>query len=149
MAEIKLDVPLVAQKKAMSCWYASVCMVSYYYAQGPVQGLPNKWVADQGIQKADFVTLALAEGLKFLPSKDHDFTAISLMATIGFRGPIWCASHWKGYGHIVVITGCSTKGDDGGTVFINDPEPVDAGSTTTISLKTFNDQRERGGLLVA
>jgi len=149
MAELKLTVPLIPQRKGMSCWYASLCMVAYYYAQGPILGLLDKWAADKGIQKTDFVTLARKEGLVFLPSKDHDFTALSLMATIGLRGPIWCASHWKGYGHIVVLTGCSTDGDDGGTVFINDPEPVDEATKTTVSLKTFNTQRERGGLLVA
>ena len=69
MAEYVLRVPLVGQKVAndgspllqadargrmrqhgfMACWYASACMVSYFYRPGPRLGLPPVWQADKGL----------------------------------------------------------------------------------------------------
>ena len=148
MAEIKLKVPLLAQGKTMSCWYASTMMLKYYYRPGPRLGMPQVWIDNNGLNTGKVAELAKIEHMKFLPSKDHDFTSESLIATIKTHGPIWTACSWKGYGHVVVTTGCSSEGEDGGTVYINDPEPVGVGSEVTVSIKTFNEKRLRGLLLV-
>ncbi|MCK0149097.1 hypothetical protein MWU54_03615 [Marivita sp. S6314] len=148
MAEVKLNVPLIPQRLALSCWYASACMIGYYYEAGPRYGMPNVWQEGRIILFEEVATLARNEDMVFLQSATHDFTAASLIDTLSNYGPIWAGTLWKGYGHAVVITGCSTEGDDGGTVFYNDPEPVDVGGTATVSIKTFNTQRCRGYLLV-
>ncbi len=48
---IKLDVPLVKQLCNMSCWYASVCMVTYYREAGSRLGLSDKWNENTGIKE--------------------------------------------------------------------------------------------------
>src|SRR5439155_19894244 len=54
----KMTVPLVVQQASMECWYASACMVAYYRRPGPRLGLPDKWIANQGVALADFSRLA-------------------------------------------------------------------------------------------
>jgi hypothetical protein len=86
MADVQLRVPLVGQQSGydgrplmrpnaagrmaphghMACWYASACMVSYYFRLGPRIGLPPVWEADQGLTVRAIDELARAEGLQAL-----------------------------------------------------------------------------------
>lgn len=113
---LKLNVPLVKQLRSMSCWYASACMVAYYRRAGPRLGLPDKWVANTGIDIPDFIQLAQNEGLKPVRRPGGNWSSGALEASLAVHGPIWCAGHWDGFPHIVVLTGV-----DGNQVFINDP----------------------------
>jgi ABC-type bacteriocin/lantibiotic exporter with double-glycine peptidase domain len=125
---VKLDVPLVTQKRQMSCWYASVCMVAYYRSPGPRLGLPEKWNANCGINLNDFIRLAQAEGLKSIRSPASDLTENQLETFLRNDGPIWCAGRWDGVPHIVVLTGV-----EGGNVYINDPSPTKRKRTETLA----------------
>ena len=148
MAEFKYDVPMVPQKLGLSCWYACACMVAYHFEAGPRYGLPRVWNANRILQDNEIQEFAQNEGLEFLQSAHHEFTVSTLIANLKSWGPIFAGCNWKGYGHAVVITGCSSDGEGGGTVFYNDPEPVDVGSEDKVSLENFNYYRQRGRLLV-
>ncbi len=115
---VKLNVPMVTQKRQMSCWYASACMVAYYRQAGPRLGLPEKWKANNGIKVSDFIKLAQAEGLKSVQSPAIALTEQQLEVVLRNCGPVWCAGMWDGLPHIVVLTGV-----ENGKVFINDPSP--------------------------
>ena len=143
MAEVKLNVPVVAQKLEYSCWYAAACMVSYYYRAGPRQGLPQTWIANEGISPGDLTKLAQVEGLLFLNSASHEFTPASLIATISKRGPIWAAGRWFKDPHAIVVTGADDKND--GTVYFNDP---DQGVRKSDTIEWFNKRRMRGLMMV-
>jgi hypothetical protein len=142
-AKYLLDVPLVAQDKSNTCWYAAACMVSYYFRPGPRLGVPAIWAKGDttGIKPAEFVQLAQNEGLTNRPLvKYHTaapimYPAISLRQMLGEVGPLWCAGYWFGPGHIVVLTGI-----DGDTVHFNDP---DGGVAKTNTVKWFNDKVAR------
>ena len=84
--DIELKVPLVGQQHGydgrllvqpnrkreirphghMACWYASACMVSYYFRLGPRLGLPPVWAADEGLSVRAIEELARVEGLAAL-----------------------------------------------------------------------------------
>lgn len=133
---IQLHVPLVPQLRSMSCWYASACMVAYYRKAGPRLGLPQKWQANIGINLNDFVRLAKAEGLKPILVPPGKLTAVQLGTFLRNWGPLWCAGHWDGFPHIVVLTGVTND-----TVSINDPNP--ARGRRTESLAWFNQKLDR------
>lgn len=133
---VRLTVPLVGQRLSMSCWYASVCMVAYYRAPGPRLGLPEKWVLNQGITQSSFAQLAANEGLKGVLNPAGDLTSQQLEVLLRNHGPIWCAGHWYGFGHVVVLTGV-----DGDTVFINDPDGPRAKTGTR---SWFNEKLGKG-----
>ncbi|WP_165354553.1 papain-like cysteine protease family protein [Tropicimonas sp. IMCC6043] len=145
MSEIRLNVPLLAQSRTMSCWYAAVCMVNYYWEAGPRLGLPRVFEANSGISPAQHRELARNENLAQLNSASHEFTASSLIATVRQYGPIWADGDWYGVAHIIVVTGASTEGDGGGTVFLNDP---DGGVAREGTIEWFNRERWRGGMMV-
>ena len=115
---IRLNVPLVSQRMAMSCWYASACMVAYYRAPGPRLGLPGAYRANIGVMAQDFIRLAAAEGLRSLQAPEF-LTENQLETYLRNFGPIWCAGYWDGVGHVVVLTGVQD-----GIVYINDPNPA-------------------------
>ena len=142
MAQVRLNVPLIPQQRSMSCWYACVCMVKYYVEMGPRYGNPDAWHANTGLGLEQVRALAKTENLDFLNSATHDFTAVTMMVTLSFRGPIWAAGEYDGYGHVMVITGAK----DDGTLFFNDPEH--GGSRREHSVSWFNKKRYRGFLLV-
>lgn len=142
MASIKYKVPIVQQAKTMSCWYASVVMIGYTYEAGPRKGLPDVWVANTGISVKQVKELGKVEHLKMLKSKDHEFSAASLIATLRAYGPIWSAGMWFGVAHAVVITGCDDTGE--GTVYFNDPGDAKAKTGT---IKWFNEKRIRGTMM--
>src|SRR6266540_698244 len=109
---IRLRVPLVAGRLGMECWYASACMVAYYFEAGPRIGLPKKWEANKGINPTlgDFTALAKAEHLVPVTALNRVRTEPELEKLLRASGPIWCAGLWYGLPHIVVLTGVdSTK----------------------------------------
>lgn len=140
MAEVKLNVPLVPQSLSMSCWYAAACMVSYYFAAGPRQGIHSVWIANQGLQFSDVPKLARIEGLSQLQSASHEFSPASMIATLSRYGPIWAAGQWFGYGHVIVITGADDR--NAGNIYYNDPEH--GGSRNTNTIAWYNEKRVRG-----
>jgi ABC-type bacteriocin/lantibiotic exporter with double-glycine peptidase domain len=125
---IRLSVPLVYQRESMECWYASACMVAYFRRPGPRLGLPDKWKANRGITPADFVDLAKAEGMSPVRFRAGSMSEGELESLLKSYGPLWCAGHWDGVGHIVVLTGV-----EGGKVFINDPSPYQGQRVETLS----------------
>ena len=145
MAEIRLSVPLVAQSRSMSCWYAAACMVNYYWEAGPRLGLPDAWAANTGITPAQQRDLARNENLRRVNSADHEFTANTLISTVRSYGPIWADGDWYGPAHAIAVTGASTEGEGGGTVYLNDP---DGGVAKEGTIAWFNRVRWRGGLYV-
>lgn len=137
--DILLQVPLVGQQHGydgralmmaddkgqlaphgqMACWYASACMVSYYFRPGPRIGLPSVWKADQGLSVEAINQLALAEGLKVLPKPIAGVTRDFVVSTLATKGPIWAAVHVPS-GHAIVVTGVEAD-----ALHYNDPwEPM-------------------------
>ena len=116
---IRLTVPRVKQLRSMDCWYASACMVAWFFEQGPRLGLPQKWAANQGISPklGDLITLAQVEHLKPVHAANRNWTEDDLERVLKDSGPIWSAGHWYGPGHVVVLTGVEP-----GKVVINDPD---------------------------
>lgn len=133
---VKLEVPLVLQRASMECWYASACMVAYFRRPGPRQGLPDKWLPNQGIGLADFARLAAAEGLKSVMTPLGALSAQQLEVLLRNNGPLWCAGRWDGVPHIVVLTGV-----EGDKVFINDPNPGKGKRQETVAW--FNTKLDR------
>jgi hypothetical protein len=129
MADYLLRVPLVGQKVGydgtplmqpnvqghmqqhgfMACWYASACMVSYYYRAGPRVGLPPVWKADLGLTVAAIDLLARAEGLQVVPKPVVGLTPDTVATLLKAHGPIWAAGHFLDgapqAGHAIVLTG--------------------------------------------
>ena len=140
MAEYVLQVPLVGQKVGydgtpllqpdargvnrqhgfMACWYASACMVSYFYRPGPRLGLPPVWQADQGLTVPVIDSLARTEGLKAVRRPAGRLTAENLISLLKTHGPLWAAGRFlEGYpqaGHAIVLCGVKDS-----FVLYNDP----------------------------
>jgi cysteine protease avirulence protein AvrRpt2 len=136
MADILLQVPLVGQQVGydgrpslqpdasgrlvrhghMACWYASACMVSYYFRKGPRLGLPPIWKADQGLSIVAIDALAKVEGLQQLGKPINGITADFISTALATRGPIWAAIHSGRYGHAIVLTGIKSD-----VIYYNDP----------------------------
>ena len=144
MGHVKLAVPLVGQTQSMSCWYASACMVNYYFEAGPRLGLPKVKEANLGVNNNQIEQLAKVEGLKNLGSSTHEFSAASLMDHLRKYGPIFAPGTYFGKRHVIVVTGASD--DSGGTVYYNDPDYEDSGQEDDVSW--FNTNRARGLLYV-
>ncbi|NTX29572.1 hypothetical protein HT746_21010 [Burkholderia pyrrocinia] len=156
-----LDVPLVGQRKNSdgtwlmlekgneglqphgdrACWYAAVCMVSYYRRPGPRRGLPKIWLKDQGLPLTSISELAKVEGLVPLKRPD-EVTAEWLEDVLKKHGPIWAGGAFRGTAHAIVVTGVQDT-----TVFYNDPWEPRAKVTP---IKLFDRQlgRYKGCLLV-
>jgi hypothetical protein len=144
MADYILDVPLVGQKVGldgrplmqpnaqgqmqqhgfMACWYASACMVSYYFRPGPRLGLPSVWKADQGLSFQAIEQLAKVEGLRAIPRPLGGLTPDNVAALLKAHGPIWAAGYfldgYPGAGHAIALTGVKES-----SILYNDPwEPM-------------------------
>ena len=145
--DIELRVPLVGQQHGydgrqlmqpnrkgvmkphgqMACWYASACMVSYYFRPGPRLGLPPVWAADAGLTVQAINALASVEGLTALSKPIGGVTRDFIADTLSRKGPIWAAVRLLNYGHAIVLTGVR-----GQTLLYNDPwEP--AAKLSTVS----------------
>lgn len=135
-----LDVPLIGQKIGydnkplmqpdasgvqrqhgfMACWYASACMVSYFYKAGPRLGMPTVWKADDGLTISAINELARIEGLSAVPKPQGGFTEQTVYGLLNTRGPLWAAGRfldqYPDAGHAIVLTGI-----DGPFIHYNDP----------------------------
>ncbi|WP_084305369.1 papain-like cysteine protease family protein [Bradyrhizobium sp. ARR65] len=93
------------------CWYACVCMLSYYFRPGPRLGLPSVWRADVGIHYDQLDWLARTEGLERLEQPEDGFTRDFIAETLIARGPILAmlrrplCSEILAVGHMIVLTG--------------------------------------------
>lgn len=135
---VKLNVPLVAQRKSDTCWHASAQMIWYYWQgrtgrSGPMNTIDN-WSKNKPILPEQFIKLAEKVGMAPLPDRT-DYTPLGLEVLLRVFGPIWCAGYWYGVGHIIVLTGIDKQ-----KVFINDP---DGGVAKEESLDWFNDKLAR------
>jgi ABC-type bacteriocin/lantibiotic exporter with double-glycine peptidase domain len=136
MALIKLNVPTLAQELSDCCWHTSAMMIWQYWQQqtgrqGPMNTVQPVYQANTGITPPGFITLAKTVGLIPLPNLTT-YSDKSLFDRLRAAGPIWCAGHWFGPGHIIVLTGV-----DGGKVFFNDP---DGGVKKSATLNWFNNK---------
>ena len=110
----------MAQHGWMACWYASACMVSYYYRPGPRLGLPKVWQADAGLTLQAVNSLASVEGLKTIAKPAAGLTRDTIANLLRRYGPIWAAgTYLDGHpmaGHAIVLTGVQAP-----FVLYNDP----------------------------
>jgi hypothetical protein len=123
MATVRFEVPALAQEKSMCCWHTSAMMIWRYWQgvtgrQGPMNTYAPVYEANTGlaVSPLEFIALAKKTSLKALPIK-KTYSNADLYAALKQCGPLWCAGHWYGPGHVIVLTGV-----DGGTVFLNDPD---------------------------
>jgi hypothetical protein len=162
MAEYILQVPLVGQMSEQdvmpqkdakgvrrwsgenACWYASACMVAYYYETGPRFGVPPIWLDNLGIQAIDLSLLARCEGLMAVPKPSWRLTSKQLIELLKLHGPIWAAGKYGNSGgqHAIVITGVRNQ-----AVFYNDPwEPM--AKQTTVQWIHANLLRSKYAMMV-
>jgi hypothetical protein len=101
------------------CWYASICMIAYYYRKGPCLGMPElqmyrggHFIGHSTIPNIDLPTLADRENLQPVPNceVDHFYTLGELEYLLEFGGPIvlsWMkkVAGRSSYGHVSVIVG--------------------------------------------
>lgn len=94
---------------SMACWYASACMVSYYYRAGPRLGLPKHWEIDKGISSKAINKLAEVEGLISIEKPTIGLTIESIFQLLMEYGPIWAAGkyldNYPEQAHAIVLTG--------------------------------------------
>lgn len=147
------------------CWYASACMVGYYFGAGPRMGVPELF--KQNLGKGLFERLfkrklghfatgsneanklspnhhaLLAKREHLAPVKGcqgaHDYTVDELEDLLRKGGPIffyWTKSHAGGsYGHASVVIGVKNK-----EVIYHDPESA---PNARMSIAEFNARRQR------
>jgi ABC-type bacteriocin/lantibiotic exporter with double-glycine peptidase domain len=146
LAKYILDVPTEAQAKSNTCWHASALMIWRYWQgvtgrQGPMYSLDVNWSYNQPIQVPEFIVLSHRVGMKSIPTRNI-YSDSDLESLLKRHGPLWCAGHWYGPGHIIVLAGI-----DCGVVHINDP---DGGVKKKERLSWFNtklDSQVKGALM--
>ena len=165
MADYFLTVPFVTQldfgsptqpmRDYTGCWYASACMVNYYFEAGPRKGLPRLYnqsdvLTDTGnpsktytnnyhsaIDPGDFDELAANEGLEFVPlPTNNQWTPGRLDALLREFGPLafgwYKTANGHSYGHFSVVCGIKSGPD---RVLYHDPEKA---ANSVMSLADFN-----------
>jgi hypothetical protein len=142
---MQYDVPIVAQTSNMSCWAASIAMILGWRDQ---MSIPDEVIArnpgglnymtsfTQGLDPNDTYILN-QNGFKTEPPQCYMVEAIDSMLTR--FGPLWVAT-WAPGPHIRVVTGLA-----GTTLSINDPAPVNAGSSYKMSFEKFFGAMENLG----
>ncbi len=142
---MKYDVPLVPQTSGMSCWAASIAMILGWKNQ---MSIPDVVIArnpggksymtsyQNGLDPNDKHILR-ANG--FEVDAPQCYSVIAIGTLLRSRGPLWVAT-WAPGPHIRVVTGLV-----GNTVHINDPAPVNKGSTYTRSFSQFFGAMENLG----
>ena len=132
------------------CWYASACMVGYYFNTGPRQGVPEIFVNGghhaTGSQQANQLSPnhheLLAKRERLAPvakcATNHSYTVDELEELLRQGGPIfmyWMKSHnGNTYGHASVIIGTTKYG-----IIYHDPENSPNSSMT---IAQFNSARQ-------
>jgi len=150
------DVELIPQDKSNACWLASSTMMRSWKDQAsyPLSdtlrildasggSFTTTYNADKGLSFADNQKIVDTLGLTALPPAsytiDYFFSVLDespIMAVIMFSAGSTIA-------HMVVITSISgAKTPDGTTLSINDPLPLNAGHTYTISFTDFLNKFE-------
>lgn len=166
---VYLDVPYVTQLKPgfedpTGCWYASSCMVAYYFEAGPRLGVPDlysrhigggrtghyatgsgywKYLRARSDNKSEHDVLAENEGLVPVAKAagPHNFTLVEIENLLRKFGPLffyWQKSHsGNTYGHASVIIGVDDKGKD---VIYHDPENA---PNSRMKVTEFNNVRQQ------
>ena len=146
MAGILLDVPFVTQlgyghnnatDDPTGCWYASACMVGYYFEAGPRLGDPTLWTPQGHQPISDSTNLAKNEHLvEVAYPVGNAWTAAGLIDLLTKYGPqlvSWTKTHnGATYGHCSTLIGVDDKTQE---VIIHDPEKA---PDTRMPLATFN-----------
>lgn len=140
MPSIKLNVPTLAQEMSDCCWHTSAMMIWQYSQQqtgrqGPMNTLGKTYTDNQGLSAQAFITLAKTVGMRAIPNKKI-WSAANLWLALRDHGPLWCAGHWYGSGHVVVLTGV-----DGDNIAFNDP---DGGVKKSGTVSWFNTKLANG-----
>ena len=137
----RLDVPYVRQLNIgghvpgnteswddpTGCWYASVCMVGYFFGQGPRLGVPEifnrahpKHTQHQAIGKDWQDRLLIQrEGLEVVPGSDtvQNYTTEQIQRLLEAKGPILFYWTKTTYGHASVVVGVAPS-----RIIYHDPE---------------------------
>ncbi len=139
------------------CWYASVCMVAYYFEAGPRHGVPEIFKRDLGggllghyatgsgpanqLSANHHDLLAQRERLEPVPNcaTAHVYTLDELENLLRKRGPIflyWRKTHGANtYGHASVIIGVDRSG-----IIYHDPENA---PNSRMSIGRLNTVRQK------
>ena len=127
------------------CWYASACMVAYFFEAGPRLGVPALYQPGLGhkvISVGAVGTLARNENLEAVAGSGGAVTGQWLEEQIRNSGPLWFAwlktnSKGSSYGHACVIIGT-----DGTSAMFHDPEdaPKSTISLTDLNARLFKKQ---------
>lgn len=165
-----LDVPFVTQMKVgahaggnyyndtTGCWYAGICMIAYYYAPGPRQGVPAQFTISKFTRdKDDKVTKVKAivaepmgaryeelmanEGLATVPLPGgKQWTCESLCDILATKGPCFVRRGFRNKttgvltgGHIIVLVGCKISSRK---VYYHCPTK---GPSQEVTIEAFND----------
>lgn len=154
---IYLDVPFVTQlgigahvdpssarDDPTGCWYASACMVGYYFEAGPRLGNPDKFkrplnakihgasVGHETIGGAAEAQMMANEGLEEVPEPSgKQWEGANLSMLLKEHGPLMM-SWYKPYGHVSVIVGFDSATNE---VIYHDPEGT---TNSRMSLGDFN-----------
>lgn len=144
---VYLDVPYVSQlsfggsgasssygpaghRDPTGCWYASACMVAYFFEAGPRLGVPSLYKpglyghgGHEAISVRAVNTLATNEKLEAVPGAGSSLTEAALEELLRSSGPLWFGwtktnARGQSYGHACVAIGVEA----GGTVRYHDPE---------------------------
>lgn len=169
----KLEVPFVSQLKygdgtmndPTGCWYASACMLAYFYEAGPRFGVPELHTSSIGVEYGHVATgskeaklmmnhhglqagqehglLAEREGLEPVGKceTNHNYTVSELEDILRRKGPVFF--YWmKGfgnnkYGHASVIYGVDSQPD---VILFHDPENL---PDQKMNIARFNERRQK------
>ncbi len=147
---VYLDVGFISQltpgnRDPLGCWYASACMVGYFFEQGPRLGVPelyqpaapNRSGGHLGIPPSMFKALAKNEQLEAVPGAGDALNSKELKELLRSSGPLWFAwyktADGKSYGHVSVAIGV-----DDTTLTYHDPEDA---PKSRMSIDLFNARR--------
>jgi hypothetical protein len=152
MPDIYLNVPFVSQlgfgdpknpqNDWTGCWYASACMVAYYFEAGPRLGLPEKFDAAKnyhtGMNNSDYPKLMANEHLAAvtLPT-NKSWTGDQIAELLRKFGPLsfgWNKTGKSGttYGHRSVLIGYDETKNE---AIFHDPEKA---PNSRLTIKDFN-----------
>ncbi|MET0308240.1 MAG: papain-like cysteine protease family protein [Sphingomonas sp.] len=153
MTSIYLDVPFQSQLKlgdpdnpindVTGCWYASACMIGYYFEVGPRLGVPEKYDPVKQrhsiMMNEDYPKLMANEGLALVPlPTGKQWGGDQLADLLRDYGPLsfgWMKTSkrsGKTYGHRSVLIGYD---DTTSEVIFHDPELL---PNSRLPLATFN-----------
>jgi hypothetical protein len=128
------------------CWYASACMIGYFFEQGPRRGVPEMFKQghhDPLSHDWQDRLLIQREGFHVVPRSDgqRDYTVDEIQRLLEANGPIlfyWTkTSGASSYGHASVIVGVTATG-----IVYHDPEfRNDGGENLQMLIAKFNSTR--------